>query len=36
MAERDLVWDQGGEIPEEPLPDDDGNIDVCILPFIFK
>ena len=27
MAERDLVWDQGGEIPEDPLPDDDGNIE---------
>ena len=27
MAERDLVWDRGGEIPEEPLPDDDGNIE---------
>ena len=27
MAERYLVWDKGGEIPEEPLPDEDGNID---------
>lgn len=27
MAERDLVWDKGGEIPEDPMPDDDGNMD---------
>ncbi len=27
MADRYLVWDKDGAIPEDPLPDEDGNIE---------